>query len=660
MTVKHSFRQVHLDFHTSPHIPDVGSEFDAAAFARTMKAAHVQSVNVFAKCHHGHLYYNTARPERHPGLRPELDLLGEQIEALHREGILAPIYVSVQCDEYAANTHPEWVARGEDGRAVGAGPLSPGWQILDMASPYQDYLAEQVAEILERFQPVDGLFFDMCWDQPSLSRFAKARMATWGYDPESPTDRAAYARRLSESYMRRFAAMVRASSPDALLYFNGRDCIAQTEEADCFEQFELESLPTGGWGYLYFPKTVRFTRGFGKPTIGMTARFHRGWADFGGLKPYAALEYETSQMVAHGARCSIGDQMHPRGVLDAGAYDLIGRAYARIAAREPWLEGAVPVAQIGVIHGTLDPTGRPSTVDEGVTRMFTQLKYQFDFIPRDRDLSRYELIVLPDDIAVDAAFAARLKVYLAAGGRIMASGTSGLTADGTGVTLDALGVVPAGPSPFTATYFRADAPVAADLPPSDHVMYERGVRVTPVAGAEALAGVVEPYFERSWRRFCSHRQTPGDKLSLYAAAVINGRAAYVAYPIFTAFAQHGSVPMKLLVRNILRLLLPRLLVDVAAPSGTEVTVTRQPGRTIVHLLHYTPERRGTMDLIEDIVPLHNVALALRMDRAPAAVYTAPERTALPCAWADGYARVRVPVVHGHAMVVWDDAANRGR
>jgi hypothetical protein len=448
--------------------------------------------------------------------------------------------------------------------------------------------------------------------------------------------------------------MVRTSSPGALLYFNGRDCIAQAEEADCFEQFELESLPTSGWGYMYFPKTVRFTRGFGKPYVGMTARFHKSWADFGGLKPYAALEFETAQMVAHGARCSVGDQMHPRGTLDAGAYELIGKAYARIAAREPWIEGAVPVTQVGVMHGTLDPNGRPSAVDESVTRLFTQLKLQFDFIPRDRNFSRYELIVLPDDMAVDAALAARLDAYLAGGGRILASGLSGLTADGTGLTLDALGVVPAGLSPFTATYFRADARVAADLPPSDHVMYERGVRVTPAAGATALAGVVEPYFERTWRHFCSHRQTPGDRLSPYAAAVLTGPAAYIAYPIFTAFARHANIPMRVLVRNVVRLLLPQPLVTVEAPSGTEVTVTRQPGRTIVHVLHYIPERRGAVDVIEDIVPLFDVPLKLRLPRPPAAVYTAPDRTALPFTWADGYAAVRVPAVHGHAMIVWEE------
>ena len=64
------FRQVHLDFHTGPWIGDVGREFDARDFARTMKRAHVDSVTVFAKCHHGHLYYQTKRPERHRGGDP--------------------------------------------------------------------------------------------------------------------------------------------------------------------------------------------------------------------------------------------------------------------------------------------------------------------------------------------------------------------------------------------------------------------------------------------------------------------------------------------------------------------------------------------------------------------------------------------------------------
>jgi len=103
-------RSIHVDFHTGPAVPDVARDFNAAEFAQTFKKAHVDSVCVFAKCHHGHLYYNTDRPERHPGLPSSLDLLAEQIDALRAEGLLAPIYLSVLCDEYAANAHPEWIA----------------------------------------------------------------------------------------------------------------------------------------------------------------------------------------------------------------------------------------------------------------------------------------------------------------------------------------------------------------------------------------------------------------------------------------------------------------------------------------------------------------------------------------------------------------------
>src|SRR5262249_30427214 len=115
------FRQIHIDFHTSPAIPDVGAEFDPKAFASTLKRAHVNSATVFAKCHHGLCYYPTRVGVRHPALKR--DLLGEMIEALHQEGIRAPIYVTVTWDEHAAMEHGEWLAVTKDGRLPGRPPL---------------------------------------------------------------------------------------------------------------------------------------------------------------------------------------------------------------------------------------------------------------------------------------------------------------------------------------------------------------------------------------------------------------------------------------------------------------------------------------------------------------------------------------------------------
>jgi hypothetical protein len=659
------FRQIHLDFHTGPAIPDVGVEFDAREFARTMKRAHVDSVTVFAKCHHGHLYYDTKRPERHPGLKKGVNILEQQVEALHREGVRAPIYISILCDEYAADLHPEWVSVEPDGKHVGRGPLEgrgSAWQIMDMSSPYQEFLAEQTTEILRKFKPVDGVFFDMTWDQPSVSKWAKAEMARDGLNPEKDEDRYAHAHDVAHRYMKRFHQMVKSTSRDASVFFNGRAISNLREETQFQTQSEIESLPTGGWGYMYFPKNVRFARNFPLPYMGMTARFHKSWADFGGIKPDAALEYETGQMMAHGAKCSIGDQLHPRGTLDKAAYQLIGKVYERVEAREPWLTDARAVTQIGVLQASERPVGmggriRIAGAEEGAVRMLTQLKHQFDLIDRVEDFGRYELIILPDTVAMDNVLIGKLRAYLKTGGSVLASGTSGLNADKSKALMPELGIKSHGDSPFMTTYIRFGREIATDVPPSDHVIYDRGIRVTPAGGATSLARVVEPYFNRTWEHFSSHFQTPPDKVSRFSAAVQKGRVAYIAYPIFTAFATHGNYPLRLLVRNVIERLLPEPLLRVAAPTGTEATIMwqgKQGGRTIVHLLHYSPERRTEkLDLIEDVVPLFDVPLSLKMERKPRRVYSAPDQTAIPFEHLAGRVNLRVPEVRGHAMIVFE-------
>lgn len=647
-------RQIHLDFHTSPHIRDVAVEFDPDEFARTFQNARVKSVTVFAKCHHGHLYFITDRAERHPGLPPQLDLLREQVEALHSVGIRAPIYISVQCDELAADKHPDWVARDENGSPVRLG-REPGWQILDMNSPYQSYLIEQTRLVLAQFHPVDGIFFDMCWDQPSTGVFAAEAMRRSGLDPSNAEHRARHAHRGAIDYMRVLHALVKEASPEASIYFNSRPLHNLAEEGQFLEQIEIESLPTGGWGYMYFPMQVRFARNFGIPYMGMTARFHKSWGDFGSLKPEAALRYETAQAIAHGARCSIGDQLHPRGRLEPAVYQRIGRVYQHIERCEPWTEGAIPLAQIGVLqtrekgHGKLE-----ATTDEGVTRMLTQLRHQFDFVGPNLDFSRFELIVIPDSIRLDEEPASKLRAFLRAGGGVLATGTSGLSDDGTRVVLDEFGITTAGMSPFKTVYMRFGKRIDRDVPPMEHVIYEPVVRVAPAVGAISLATIVEPYFDRAPGHFCSHAQTPSDRPTKFSAAVSRDRTAYVAFPVFDGFARHGYAPYRQLVGNILGLLLPQPLLRVDGPTGLESTVTRQHGRTIVHLLYFPAERRAPeMDLIEDVVPLRDLSVSLRLDSAPKRVYVAPEMTPLEFEFADGRALARLRELRGHAMIVFE-------
>lgn len=58
------YRQIHLDFHTSGHIPDIGINFDPDEFASTLKKAHVNSVTCFGRCHHVSLFHRYSAREQ--------------------------------------------------------------------------------------------------------------------------------------------------------------------------------------------------------------------------------------------------------------------------------------------------------------------------------------------------------------------------------------------------------------------------------------------------------------------------------------------------------------------------------------------------------------------------------------------------------------------
>ena len=156
------FRQVHLDFHTSPLIPSIAADFDAEAWALGLREANIDSITCFATCHHGMSYYPTEVGFMHPHLTR--DLLGEQIEAAHRHRINVPAYITVVWSEHQAEEHPEWRQVHRDGRPVGRAPVGPltkhGWHWLCLNSPYADHVSAVTAEVVSRY-PIDGLFFDI-------------------------------------------------------------------------------------------------------------------------------------------------------------------------------------------------------------------------------------------------------------------------------------------------------------------------------------------------------------------------------------------------------------------------------------------------------------------------------------------------------------------
>jgi len=207
-----------------------------------------------------------------------------------------------------------------------------------------------------------------------------------------------------------------------------------------------------------------------------------------------------------------------------------------------------------------------------------------------------------------------------------------------------------------AEYVLPTGAIGHGLPETEHVMYIRGLDVEAEPGAEVLASKVLPYFDRTYQHFCSHRQTPSSGKIGSPAIVQCGRAIYFAHPVFTQYSQNAPRWCKALFLNALGLLLPEPLVRHDGPTTLQVTINEQAAerRWVVHLLHYIPERRSQdIDVIEDVIPLYDLNVSVRVPQKVKAVTCVPEQQALPFEWIGERIEFVLPKLVGHQMVALD-------
>ncbi|MGI5959792.1 MAG: beta-galactosidase trimerization domain-containing protein [Massiliimalia sp.] len=628
-------RQIHLDFHTSEHIPHIGSDFDPKAFAKTAKEAYISSMTVFARCHHGWLYYPSKKfPDRiHPNLEYP-NLLLDQVRALHAEGIKAPVYITVQWDYHTATTHPEWLIRKRDGSHEGGPFTEPGfYQSLCVNTGYWEFLKEQTAEVCEMLgDELDGIFFDIVGIRPCLCASCRAEMKQRGMDPGDDRQVREFAVMVMNRFKENMTALVRQYNKDCTIFYNAGHVGPCTKESrEAYTHFELESLPSGAWGYLHFPVTARYARTLGKDCMGMTGKFHTEWGDFHSLKNQAALEFECFRMLSFGFASSIGDQLEPFGRLNPAAYRLIGRVYQQFAEREEWARPSTPLVEAAVVtpESPLYEQQIPESV-MGAVQMLEELAVQFDVIDPQMDLERYPLIILPDDLVVDHEFQQKLEQYVSRGGRVIACAKGGQNEQGEYPAC--FGAKSMGAQPVYPDFIVAEGELAQGLEPdNEYVIYLQGEKLE-LSGGEVLLSARAPYFKREKDWFCSHRYTPSAKGERYPAAVRNGNIIVFGHRIFEQYRANAPFWCKKLMENAVNLLLSNRLVTHNGPSTMTVSLLAQPEkeRVNIHLLSYIPVRKSaTIDLIEERTVLRNVTLKLNLPEGFSSARLVPENRVIP-------------------------------
>ena len=663
------FRQIHMDFHTSPYIPDVGSSFNADEFVRTLKEAHVNSINLFSKCHHGMYYYPTKIGTIHPELT--FDLLGEQVKACRKAGIRVCFYTTVIWNEDWCDRHPEWMLISPDGVLGLKKPFDSGyiaWRHLCLNNrELVAYLKTEFIETYALYKP-DGYWIDIVNQQNCICKSCLADRRALGMSDNDPKDMAAHARMVEIRFMKEVYNFLKEMGPELGIYFNGHP--NEMDQADDFglsarrkriynSYIDMESLPSELWGYTHFAVEVNYLNKYDQELTMMNGKFHKAWGDFGSLRNMEALEYECFRALANGAKICVGDQLHPSGIIDQTVYQRIGDVFAKIENKEPWCRNTQKLAQIGVYHpnkvlgAANESFYAVNATCEGVYRMLSELHCLFDFLDFEDDITGYELVILTDDIRLPVTVANKLNAYVKAGGKLLLTAKAALCTDADVFALDGLGIVYRQEAEFCPRYMHITETFTG-VPPMDYVMYEQGVSVNALPGSRVLAYTVNPYFNRTYNRFCSHRQTPPARITSEPCIIQNENIIYISNPLFKDYAMNGCRVYRDIIANCISRLLPKPIVRCVLPTTAELTLRRQGDALVLHVLNYIIQRKcRSIDTIEEIFPLRNQVISVRTKRKPIRVYTVPQMCDLEHSFNGEYAEIIIPEILGHQMVIID-------
>ena len=634
---------IHLDFHTSPAIDGIGSEFNKAEFTKTVKEAKIDLMTVFAKCHHGYCYYPTKVGTVHPGLK--FNLLKEQIEAIHDAGAEAPIYITMGWSKLDADEHPEWhhidFWKKEPiyfGTRPGNDPDAPisdcTWTTLCPVGSYKQHLIDITKEICEQFDTSDGVFYDICFMRDACAcDSCKAGMREMGLDPESYEDAREYYKIKRIELMKELTGLVHQYTPGAPVFYNGGADQNRPEYHPYQTHYELEDLPTAWGGYDLMPLRAKFFEKYGKKFWGMTGKFHHAWGEFGGFKNKDALKYECADMVSIGASISVGDHLHPLGKLDDSTYAVIKHAFEYTEKIEKYSENTRAYTDVAIwMSHNYD-------ADMGTSKIVQLMHLEFDVVESGDDISKYKCIILPDCVKLSDNDKKAIYDYVSKGGAVVASGSSGFKEIGIDIKSK---------SGFDLDYIRCDIEEIT----TPFLSYTSAY-VAECEG-ETLARVYEPYFNRTFSHFCGHKNTPfKSEPAGYPALVKNGRVLYFAHPIFTAYNNSGNYVLERYIMQAIDKVYERSIEFSYYPSCARVRVRKgeKEGFFALHMLYAPPINRGNVCLLEDFPPLYNTEIKLVVDEKIKSVTLVPQNKELPFTQLGGKVRFSVEKMELHQLIV---------
>jgi Hypothetical glycosyl hydrolase 6/Beta-galactosidase trimerisation domain len=676
-----SYRKLFFDFHSPGTTEGLASAFSAERWIGRIQAAHATAVSVFTKCGFGYSYYQKGSIRyKHPHLPAGVDMLGEQIAALHKRDMHAIGYYHTFNSEPIARDHPQWVEIDAEGKPRGI-------SICLLSPLLREWMLPHVEEIVTSYD-VDAMFFDgtyahdACYCDSCKQRYAAACGGlVIPRDVDDPHWRQYLAWKLDafKQVRQEVCDAIHKYAPDMPVSFNYAYTARMPEPvpqavgnlmADIFPD---DQVFNGSYFSAYWAT-------HDKPFDIMNSAFLQWWGDWG-CKPALAMQQEVATAIAHGGLTWIGYQMTQAYDVPQAVIDEMGKTLDFVLEREPILVGAIPVRNVAVLHSTssaLTADEQAFILDEkslrGAHRLLTESMIPYHIAHEQHlheHLAEYRAVILADQKYISTQLVDLLSDWVRNGGLLIAAGRNGTVDEtfkptGRMALEDLLGVRYEGANDQTHAYIEVTDPQlkpgTLDMP---HLAEASFVCARPNAVDVRTLARLRRIYLRSDGKLLLRWSPVGDD-SGYPAITLRpvgkGHAVFIAGDVFRAYQAKNQWNLKRIVANLLNMLLPDPLVSVDAPAWLEVVVMRQPAdlppgrheRLLVHLVNQHGGRPvdGNNYCLEpdSIAPVHDITVRIRQPRRPTQVTLEPDGIVPQWSFNDGVVTVEVPVVAIHRVV----------
>ncbi|MFA6135369.1 MAG: alpha-amylase family protein [Phycisphaerae bacterium] len=633
-----SFLGVHFDFHASDDCTEVGKTVTPRMIEAIIDAVGPDYLQTDCKGHRGLSSYPTKVGAPAPGFVKDTLRIWRDVTA--RRGVALFMHYSGVWDTEMVRRHPNWARVDEAGKA--------GDDSTCVFGPYVDELMiPQLKELCDVYG-VDGVWVDGdCWAvKPDYNPLTleKFRAETGIQNVPHTKDEPHYHEFLQfnregfRRYVRRYVDAMHAHNKDFQVASNWAFTSFMPEPVSIGVDFiSGDYAPSDAVNSARYEGRCMAPQG--KPWDLMAWGFSRkGRENCYVTKSVPQLQREAAVVLALGGGFQAYFTQNRDGSVNLWQMEVMGEVARFCRARQKFCHQAVAVPQIALLNSTAgfyrhkpSPFGGGPAAVRGTLQALLAGGQSVEILNEHHlrgRMDEYPLIVVPEWEHLEKPFIDELLAYANRGGKLLIVGPGA-----TALFAEPLGIA------------SAEAPESRDCWVEHEGrlggMVTRCQKVTLGGKAKAFG-----------KLYLSNNISGKTQIAASIARCGKGRIAGVHFDFGERFSQAATPVTRDFLNAMVRELFPEPIVELSGSHLVDVSVNRIGGKLAINLVNAAGPHDSDKTLIHDEIPvLHGLELTLRLPGKPRKITAQPGNRKLAFKYAAGKARVKLPPLEIHDVIV---------